>query len=313
MIYANTNLVQDVFGDWVEPQVAAPPPCRTIPITPEIRARDEAERAAREAKAPDWKIKAELSLQNLQVVRRPLRTARIEPRPRIVLAAPKPKPVREPRPPKVRPQCACGQPMNWGAAPGTKCWTCARQKDARLCAECKGKLHANTQGDICAKCRRPTLTKLPEAIPLDRFCPCGNRLSPRNDGQLCAACNGKAKSKAERMARRVKCDTATCTRMLRWPRRSGICGHCAYNVENRAATVARYREKRTREAGTKCVDCGVPIQWTTKTMRCIKHAAMFRSSRVILRAETKDEHALNVRWSALSLQAKIAALAERSA
>lgn len=46
MIYTeqrtSTNLVQNVFGDWVDPNERRPPPCISIPITDEIRRLDAA-------------------------------------------------------------------------------------------------------------------------------------------------------------------------------------------------------------------------------------------------------------------------------
>lgn len=42
MIYTPTNLVQNVFGDWVDPNERRPSPCVSIPITDEIRRLDAA-------------------------------------------------------------------------------------------------------------------------------------------------------------------------------------------------------------------------------------------------------------------------------
>lgn len=65
-------LALNVFGEYVDPDEREyqPPPCRSIPVTDELRRRDQQMQHARErAQSPDWKIKAELSQANLQRAR----------------------------------------------------------------------------------------------------------------------------------------------------------------------------------------------------------------------------------------------------
>jgi hypothetical protein len=53
--------------DFQDPASSPPGECRVIKITDEVRAKDAAERAAREATtAPAWTIKPELSVENLR-------------------------------------------------------------------------------------------------------------------------------------------------------------------------------------------------------------------------------------------------------
>lgn len=202
--------------DFQDPAANPPAPCRSIPITEEIRARDAAAQAAR-APSSDWKIKSQLSLDNLRLVRRaPVGPLRREDRPRLV-AIPRriavPRPRKEPKPARIRPKCG----------------------------ECKANL---------------------------------------------------------------KCATPECKRLLRFPRTEGVCGVCMDRTVQRKETVERYRQKKIAEAGKTCKVCRVPIKWDTKTECCIKHAAQLRSTRVILHAATREEHELNVHWSALSLKDK---------
>lgn len=294
MIFAERALVQNVFMEWVEPTEAGPPPCRTIPVTDEIRARDAAARAARE-KRPDWAIKAELSQDNLVLVRRPVGPGRVEHCPRIVTRRPPP-------PRKEWPRCACGARISWNR---TECPPCLKARAARRkCTGCGEFLYPNVKADTCPKCR-PKRRKKSAKV---RLCSCGRRLRPSNLRDTCFECRGITLSREQRLARRVKCATPECKRLLRFPRKEGLCGVCMDRTVTRKEVVERYRAKKLREGGQTCKVCRVPIKPETKTGCCIKHAAQLRATRVILHAPTKEEHELNVLWASLSLEDKWAVL-----
>jgi len=316
--------VQNIFMEWVDPNEAGPPPCRVIPITDEIRAKDAADRAARETR-PDWAIKAELSQENLHLVRRKVGPNRIEPKPRVTAAprrvrAPKaPRPVKEPTPPRTRPTCGeCKASLAWNSQ-ATLCPKCTKLAARPKCSNCSAVLTRNKRGDLCTKCQdqakpRPApATALPAPVPatqLVRVCKCGRRLRPSNQRDTCFECAGLILNKEQRLARRVKCDTPACERLLRFGRTSGLCCDCTDRSADRHEIATRHRLKKIAEAGKTCMVCGVPIKWDTKSGCCIKHAAQLRSSRVILHAATREEHELNVLWSSLCLEDKWAVLEE---
>lgn len=295
--------------DFQDPAANPPSPCRTIPITDEIRAKDAADRAARE-KRPDWAIKAELSQDNLHLVRRPVGPGRIEPRPRVA----------RPRPPKKEwPHCACGARISWNR---TECPSClkARQpaRTRPACGQCGANMAWKRTEPLCPKCLKPKreskpapAPRLPAPVPateLIRVCKCGRRLRPSNARDTCFECAGLILTREQRLSRRVKCATKTCTRLLRFGRTEGLCCDCMDRTASRKETTDRYRRKKIAEAGKTCKVCGVPIKWDTKSGCCIKHAAQLRSTRVILHAASREEHELNVLWASLSLEDKWAVL-----
>lgn len=173
---AANGMVQNVFGEWIDPDERRPSPCIQIPITAEMRARD----AMRQAPTPSaWKLKATLSEANLGIVR----------------------PV-----PKV-------------------------QKPPKVIA--------------------PPVPAPEPAKPL--LCKCGRKLAKDNARTTCVRCHWQAKCRAERRARRVKCDTLGCSRLLRAGRASGLCKKCSTKL-NHPAAKRRWREKRKREReGRLCV------------------------------------------------------------
>lgn len=114
MIYADfrQNLVQNVFGEWVDPHERRSPPCIQIPITAEMRARES---GPRPSLSSDWKIKAELSEANLGI-------QRPESKPKIVQHR-VPKPVG----PRL---CACGRKLAKDN-PRSTCYLCRWHKKCR--------------------------------------------------------------------------------------------------------------------------------------------------------------------------------------
>lgn len=142
MIYAERNVVQNVFGEWIDPTESGAPPCRIIPVTPEMRARD----AARPVfVSSDWKIKATLSEANLGVVRHA---------PKKVVAPPPPKPAG----PRL---CACGRKLAKDNKRET-CYLCRWHKKCRAerrarrfpcdTPGCRHLLRFGRKGGLCKTC-----------------------------------------------------------------------------------------------------------------------------------------------------------------
>jgi hypothetical protein len=137
------ELVQDIFGEWVDPHERRPPPCISIPITPEMRARD----AARQSfTSSDWKIKATLSEANLGI--RPM------PKPKVVQ--------RRTAPPKPGPRhCPCGRKLAKDNPRGT-CYLCRWQYKCRAerrarrkpcdTTGCRRLLRFGREKGLCEKC-----------------------------------------------------------------------------------------------------------------------------------------------------------------
>jgi hypothetical protein len=295
--------------DCQEPADNPPAPCRTIVVTEAMRARDAAQRAAREhSAASDWKIKVELSEENLRIVRRDVGPHRQEARPVIVTRTPKPK---VPRVPANRRSCGrCGEPLH-GATRGEICRRCQRTGRTRECpGGCGGWMVISRGHELCRNCRNAA-AKLTKAEKVRRRCACGRGLKGHADRETCSQCFASARRKERVLKARVRCENPECDRLLRGRRTSGLCHRCwKRTAEGTRARTARYRERRIAKAGTRCVVCGVPIKWTTKTGRCNRHASALRASRTILHAATLDEHVLNELWSQLSYADKLAVLGD---
>lgn len=182
MIYADRTLglVQNVFGEWVDPHERRSAPCRSIPLTAEMRNFDAAKNAARTA-VSDWKIKSSLSEANLGIVRQTLK-------PKQIVAPPPPKP----------------------AGP--------------------------------------------------RRCACGRKLAKDNYRETCYLCRWHKKCRAERRARRVKCDTVGCRGLLRFGRTSGLCKRCANKLRH-PEVKRRYRARK--KAKLMCAAIPVDSQGST--------------------------------------------------
>jgi hypothetical protein len=95
--------------DYQEPASNLPGPCRSIPITDEIRAADAAQQAAREHPASAWKIRDELSVANLR-----------KSRPKVI-AKPKSPTVRPHRAPKSTPVTPTPEAMEMKTMARTTC------------------------------------------------------------------------------------------------------------------------------------------------------------------------------------------------
>lgn len=149
MIYTPSNLVQNVFGEWVDPNERHVAPCIQIPITPAIRAAD----AARQPRtvSSDWPLKAMLCASPVQ--------------------APKPKSPKK-QPPAPEPaesegprRCACGRAL-------------AKANQRQTCYLCRW--HKKCRGERLARrvaCDTPGCHRLLRYGRTSGLCKkCGNKL-----------------------------------------------------------------------------------------------------------------------------------------
>lgn len=212
---------QGVWGgfEYVEPSFPMAP-CRTITITPQVRALDAAKQVV---KPSDWTIKASLNVRNLVpakvapvkaakvVVCRPVRVARVK-------APRKPRPIL-----------------------------------TRQCPTCPRKMHTK-RWETCCVCRRAAEKAERLARPA-KLCGagCGREIGR---GKMCKRCSALAWKRAWRTAHRKEIVAPLCVcgrRMARGKaqRADGVCSKCADKSNQRwrdlAYTNCRLCPKRVRK------------------------------------------------------------------
>jgi hypothetical protein len=295
----------DAFGsfedfDKVEPMA----PCRSIPITPEVLAREAALQAGRDRQlstpAQVWRDTLKLNPENLRTITRKALPGRIAP-------AVKAKqyvrctsaPVRATR------SCdrGCGKRIE-ARSKHTTCMGC-RPKLSRwkTCASCPAEFYRWSPHATCRDCRAAA------RMQAKRICAgpgCGNGLKLNNQSGLCFKCKGNLRSRVLPMAQ-VLCDGG-CGRLLRRGRTEGTCGRCGDVRRSSPSRQAQYRARRTARTNRRCSECGVLIKWDAKTGLCGKHAPMATRS-TKLRAGSAEEFRMDRTWAALSAEAKARALA----
>ena len=193
--YTLADIPQDVFGKFEYTEPANPPqPCRTIEITPQIRAMDDAQRAAREVPSA-WALKRFLSMDNLRAVRKVV-AKRLPEKPRWI------RPVR-----KVNYCAICLVDLK--RRKEVTCKACAKASNKqpdRLCVDgCGRSITEKTMRDTCAWCNTNRIRRAaPRKTRL--ACVCGallrNGPTQRAD-KLCHSCGNAVRRRARAAARKV--------------------------------------------------------------------------------------------------------------
>ena len=238
-------------------------PVRIIPVTDELRAQDEAERAARTAYDSGWSIKASLSEDNLRTVRRKASVLRQETLP--VILQPEPlKPKREPKP-KLRPLRS--KPFLVAPKPANLCADCQKPISRRrsrcracflaihrpatpkpACTTCGRVLHGNATRPQCRPCRgnKP-----------DRTCAsCGVLLSRKHASERCRQCAPKHSEHKRYSPKPPHRWTPEQDAMLR-ELYEGKHQHSAYSISGRIRELIGVSKstalKRARELGLRAI------------------------------------------------------------
>lgn len=180
-----------------------PPPCRTIVVTPEMRARDAEERRMREARVgSDWKIKASLGVSQPAPMRpvgmRSTRLTTVAAR----RAAPRVERVRKPNP--ICARCLAEMYRQTKSAYCRRCrptMEMSKPKPVRFCASCNCGLDRRTKRDVCRSCvrakGRTAYVRKPRLVRVKRTCAaaeCERVLSPLCKGDLCTRHCAKPKT-----------------------------------------------------------------------------------------------------------------------
>ena len=210
-----------------------PSPCRTIPVTEEMRRRDAEEQRRRElARVSAWPLKRELSVTNLRMVQPVAPALRQQPQPVVLPPAP-----------KVRVRVKAAQAVRVVPHPRPP----SLPKQIHLCAECGADLDPRAKGAYCKKHVRLRVTEV-------RLCEvCAAPLSRRNGSGRC-----RRHPVASGIRLRAKYGAI--------PRCAG-CGEERY----RQALGDLCRRCKTAAGVKLCSVCGIKLGRFTKGELCVRH------------------------------------------
>jgi hypothetical protein len=255
---------------WLPVELAdcPPAPCVRILVTDSMRAADAAQQAERQLReigfGVEWRQKLQLTDNNLRIRRQPkVKAGRVFEDRRIVIRTTR---------------------------------RSAAQQAARHCSVCQAPIHGTTRSGQCSA-HRPRWIE--PRVPCARVC--GGDVACRSN-PVCVDCRRAerlaarppAPPKAPRTrkaptppAQRLVCATEGCTHLMRAGRGLNpdgtrnadtckLCSSARWGRLHHADRQHSYRVNRARRSNRHCPDCGVLVNWASRTGRCRLHAPAVR-------------------------------------